>query len=75
MEHELNNSIDNLFLSFDKTPLASGATGQVHKAKLKDGREVVVKVRHPHAKKLVLLDLGLMRIFSYYVRTIFFSFY
>ncbi|QDT11922.1 ABC1 kinase family protein [Planctomycetes bacterium K23_9] len=36
-----------LFAEFDRRPLATASIGQVHRAKLHDGREVVVKVRRP----------------------------
>ena len=38
---------DEVFRRFDTTPLAAASIAQVHRATLRDGREVVVKVRRP----------------------------
>src|SRR5712692_10239401 len=44
---ELGSGPDDLFASFDRDPLAAASLGQVHGARLRDGREVVVKVQYP----------------------------
>jgi predicted unusual protein kinase regulating ubiquinone biosynthesis (AarF/ABC1/UbiB family) len=43
-----NNKMDELFTEFNEHPIASGSIGQVYKAKMKDGKEVAVKVMHPN---------------------------
>lgn len=45
---------------FDETPLASASIAQVHTARLKDGREVVVKVLRPRIEKIIRRDIGLL---------------
>jgi len=57
---ELKNSPENLFKNFDKTPLASASIGQVHRATLKNGTEVVVKVQHENIEKIAEIDLKVM---------------
>src|SRR5262245_59497355 len=47
VETELGAPLEELFGQFDERPIASASIGQVHRARLKDGREVVVKVQHP----------------------------
>ena len=42
---------------FDEKPLASASIAQVHKAILKDGREVVVKVQRPDIAEKMKLDI------------------
>src|SRR3954447_24966374 len=42
---ELGKAPDDLFAEFAREPLAAASLGQVHAAKLRDGREVVVKVQ------------------------------
>ena len=49
------------FASIDEEPLASASIGQIHAALLKNGREVVVKVRRPGIVEQVALDLELLR--------------
>ncbi|XP_051151478.1 uncharacterized protein LOC127265629 isoform X2 [Andrographis paniculata] len=54
---ELGKSMDDLFLSFDNIPLATASIAQVHRATLRDGQEVVVKVQHEGIKEIILEDL------------------
>ena len=50
----------NVFAEFDQKPLASGSIAQIHKARLKNGELVAVKVRHPRVEQLIDLDFRLM---------------
>lgn len=52
--------LDELFKSFDKTPIASASIGQVHRALLQNGDIVAVKVRRPGIRKTVEVDLEIM---------------
>ena len=69
VESELGDSIENIFDSFEETPLAAASLAQVHSAKLKNGNEVVIKVLRPNIKKSVNKNLRLLKaaakIFSY----------
>ena len=60
IENELGDSIDNVFSSFDETPLASASIAQVHKAVLHDGEVVAVKIQRPGLKKIIEIDLEIM---------------
>lgn len=56
---------DELFASFDPSPLASASIGQVHRATLTNGDLVAVKVQYPDIERVVRADLrALKRIFS-----------
>ncbi|MEA2339092.1 MAG: hypothetical protein QOE82_3099 [Thermoanaerobaculia bacterium] len=57
VEEELKVRISKAFESFDSTPLAAASLGQVHRAVLRDGREVVVKVQRPNVREQVRHDL------------------
>jgi ubiquinone biosynthesis protein len=57
---ELGGTPDQLFSSFERTPLGAASLAQVHRATLEDGREVVVKVQRPNIQSLVRADLGNM---------------
>ncbi|KQN67601.1 ubiquinone biosynthesis protein UbiB [Duganella sp. Leaf61] len=53
---------DQLFASFERTPVASASIAQVHFATLKDGKQVAVKVLRPGMKKTIDEDVALMQI-------------
>ncbi|WP_313661763.1 AarF/UbiB family protein [Cellulosimicrobium cellulans] len=56
----LGRPIDEAFAEFSPEPLASASVGQVHAARLPDGREVVVKVQRPGARAQVETDLAIL---------------
>src|SRR6266480_3340740 len=51
----------DVFASIDPTPLATASIAQTHRALLKSGRDVVVKVRRPGVVEQVNVDLALLR--------------
>jgi ubiquinone biosynthesis protein len=53
--------VDQLFAHFDPQPLAAASVAQIHRAKLPDGRSVIVKVRRPGIVRQVGRDLRLLR--------------
>jgi predicted unusual protein kinase regulating ubiquinone biosynthesis (AarF/ABC1/UbiB family) len=61
VEQELGKKIPELFHSFDPIPLAAASLGQVHKAKLYSGEEVVVKAQRPGLRKLFEIDLAILK--------------
>ena len=54
---ELGVRLSKAFRWFDSTPLAAASLGQVHRATLRDGRDVAVKVQRPGAREQVAGDL------------------
>lgn len=54
---ELGVRISKAFLSFDEEPVAAASLGQVHRAVLRDGKQVVVKIQRPDITKQVVADL------------------
>lgn len=60
IESDLGNPIDELFDDFSPTALAAGSIGQVHKARLKTGQPVVVKVQHPGIHRVVKTDMEIL---------------
>jgi ubiquinone biosynthesis protein len=60
VERELSRPIAECFLEFDSKALASASIGQVHRAKLANGRPVVVKVQHPGIEGTIHRDLSIL---------------
>ena len=58
---DLGSPVEDVFAEFDHVPLASASLGQVHEARLKDGRRVAVKVQHKDIDEMVRLDLITIR--------------
>lgn len=67
VEKSFNRPIDQIFASFDRTPVASASIAQVHFAVLADGREVAVKVLRPNMLPIIEKDLSLMRMMAHWV--------
>ena len=61
IEADFAKPIDKLFASFDPIPLAAASLGQVHKARLFNGEDIVVKVQRPGLKQLFTIDLAILR--------------
>ena len=57
IERGLGSSLDQLFDRFDREPIAAASIAQVHSARLKDGREVIVKVRRVGIKASINRDM------------------
>lgn len=62
IESELSRPIEEIFQEFDREATASASLGQVHMGRLRDGREVAVKVQYPGIERVVRTDLGVVRI-------------
>jgi ubiquinone biosynthesis protein len=54
---ELGVRISKAFADFDPVPLAAASLAQVHRAEMRDGREVVVKVQRPDIRDVIVTDL------------------
>lgn len=59
LEAELGGSVDDIFASFEREPLAAASVGQVHAARLRSGADVVVKVQRPGIRPVVERDLDI----------------
>lgn len=61
IETELGSPVHQLYQNFDPVPIAAASLGQVHRARLLTGEEVVVKVQRPGLQKLFNLDFKVLR--------------
>lgn len=62
VEKELGKPLDKIFKHFDETPFAAASIGQVHKAILPNGEQVVVKVQYPGVDEACESDLKQVRL-------------
>lgn len=60
LEEDLGGGIGEFFADVDTQPLAAASIAQVHKAVLKDGSPVVLKIRRPGLRKIIDADLRLL---------------
>jgi predicted unusual protein kinase regulating ubiquinone biosynthesis (AarF/ABC1/UbiB family) len=58
IRREIGKRPEQIFRSFDHTAFAAASLGQVHRATMRDGREVAVKVQYPGVEHTVEQDLG-----------------
>jgi len=59
-EREFGQPIHDVFAAIDETPLAAASIAQVHRARLSDGDEVVVKVCRPGIERVVETDIDIL---------------
>ena len=64
IQSETGKKIEDLYEWFDEETIGSASIGQVHRAKLKTGEHVVVKVQRPGVKELVDTDLRILKDFA-----------
>lgn len=61
LEREFKKPLEDIFAEFAETPLASASIAQVHKVKLKNGQDAVLKIQKPGIRKSVAADIEIMR--------------
>lgn len=60
VSEELGIGLSKAFAAFESQPLAAASLGQAHRARLRDGRRVVVKVQRPDARESAVTDLEVL---------------
>lgn len=71
IERELHAPVSSIFASFHATPAGSASLGQVHRARLRSGLDVAVKVQRPDVERLVRLDLAALAFVLAVVRVVY----
>jgi len=66
---ELGVRISKAFAEFETTPLAAASLAQVHRAYMRDGRAVVVKVQRPNIRELIADDLDALLEIAHFLDT------
>src|SRR5438477_2272572 len=57
LRRELGRPVEAAFAELDPMPLASASLAQVHRGRLRDGREVAVKIQYPDIDRIIAIDL------------------
>ncbi|MEC4750073.1 AarF/UbiB family protein [Methylomicrobium sp. Wu6] len=60
LQEDIGGDIDEIFLAIDREPLAAASLAQVHRAILKDGTPVILKIRRPGIRRIIEADLRLL---------------
>ena len=68
IEEDLKKDINAVFSSIDKEPISAASLGQVHKATLKNGDSVAVKVQRPGLREQITLDLYIVRNIAFWLK-------
>uniref|UniRef100_A0A0D3EXJ2 Protein kinase domain-containing protein n=1 Tax=Oryza barthii TaxID=65489 RepID=A0A0D3EXJ2_9ORYZ len=69
VEKQFGKSFDDIFECFDVEPVGSASIAQVHRARLKLSKtDVAVKVQHPGAEKLMMVDIRNMQAFALFLQ-------
>ncbi len=61
IREEFNAPLDDIFMEFEKTPVAAASIAQVHRATLNDGNKVVIKIQRPDIKGQIETDIDILR--------------
>jgi ubiquinone biosynthesis protein len=61
VEAETGRAVAEIFAEFEDTPLAAASVAQVHRALLRDGAQVIVKVQRPAIAETIEADIAVLR--------------
>ncbi|KAL9186640.1 hypothetical protein ACHAXT_005878 [Thalassiosira profunda] len=64
VESEFGKSLNEIFATFEETPIGAASIGQVHRATLKDGSKVVVKIMYPGVEDVFRGDVRTIKMFA-----------
>lgn len=68
LEADLGRPIEEVFAEFADEPIAAASIGQVHRAVLRDGRDVAVKIQYPGAAQAIRDDLANTELLATFIR-------
>jgi ubiquinone biosynthesis protein len=69
VEYELGEKLEDIFINFDEKPLAAASIGQVHLAKLRDGKQAVVKIQRPRIEIKIEEDMRILKDLAGFIDT------
>ena len=60
LEQETGKKLNELFIEFDRTPVAAASIAQVFRGKLINGSDIIVKIQRPHIQEQIETDIGIL---------------
>lgn len=69
IKNDFHSSINDIFAEISENPIASASIAQVHRAKLLDGSDVIIKVIKPKTFKLFRQDVALLKLIFSFLQT------
>lgn len=70
LQEQLGRNYEEHFAEINKSPLGSASIAQTHRAELRDGSQVVLKIMKPGIRDTVLTDITLLKILGYFLNII-----
>ncbi len=67
IQRELGYPVEDLFAEFSPIPIAAASIAQVHRARLRSGEQVVVKIRRPGIEQVISSDLEILMGLAYLI--------
>lgn len=67
LERELGRPWSEVFAEIEEKPVGAASIAQVHRARLRDGTPVAVKIQRPDIAKVIELDLAILRDFAKFI--------
>ncbi len=61
LEEEFPGRVKKLFRSIQKKPIGAGSMAQVHRARLRDGTRIVLKILRPGIREVTAIDMEILR--------------
>jgi ubiquinone biosynthesis protein len=61
---ELNISLQDVFTDFEDMPVAAASIAQVHRATLKNGEKVIIKVQRPNIREIIETDIAILKVIT-----------
>ncbi|MFZ2197406.1 MAG: AarF/ABC1/UbiB kinase family protein, partial [Thermodesulfovibrionales bacterium] len=60
IEQETGRKLSDIFIEFDRTPIAAASIAQVFRGKLTDGSDIIIKVQRPHIREQIETDISIL---------------
>jgi ubiquinone biosynthesis protein len=60
IEQETGRKLHDIFIEFDRTPIAAASIAQVFRGKLNDGSDIIIKVQRPHIREQIETDISIL---------------